>query len=306
MAGYRHPLYAESFSEIGTPIFLPKSRGWLIKRKIPGTDYFDAMGTYPLFFCEDWDYLVDDIISLSDELIAVSFVIGPLEVFPVNAFQNFFDVLYKYRPHYLLDTKLPIEEVVSSGRRRDVLKALQKVKVEKFLSPNIDLDEWCLLYQELVNKHQISDFRAFSRKSFQKQLAIPDTHFFRVAKNEEIVGGALFYLQDDTAYYHLAAQTKKGYDLHASYAAMWVAINILSNSVHWIELQGGRSLTDEVIDGLSEFKKGWASLKKKSYFCGKILNHDRYHEILNKRYIPDTNWFPVYRSGEFDQNSGVK
>ena len=172
MGGYRHPLYAESFSGIGTPFFLPKSKGWLIKREIPGTEFYDAMGTYPLFFCEDWEKLIDDINALSNELIALSLVIGPLEVFPLKEFQNFFDIFYEYRPHFLLDTQLPIEEVITTGRRRNALKALQEVKVENILSPEIDLDEWCYLYQNLIDKHQITGIRTFSRESFTQGAAL--------------------------------------------------------------------------------------------------------------------------------------
>ena len=283
MAGYRHPLYAESFSGIGTPIFLPKSRGWLIKRKIPGTECYDAMGPYPLFFCEDWKKLFIDIKALSNELIALSFVIGPLEVFPVKVFQDFFDIFYEYRLHYLLDTELPLEKVITTGRRRDALKSLQEVKVEKILSPEIDLREWCYLYQNLIVKHQITGIRAFSRESFEKQLAIPDTHYFRVMYQEQVVGGALFYLQDDAAYYHLAAQTNRGYELHSGYAAMWTAINELSSKVRWIELQGGSSTNENKLDGLSEFKFGWSNAQRKSWFCGKILNAQRYAESQGAR-----------------------
>jgi len=35
--GYLHPLYAQSFTNIGEPLFLPRCKGWLIKRQIPGT-----------------------------------------------------------------------------------------------------------------------------------------------------------------------------------------------------------------------------------------------------------------------------
>jgi len=299
MEGYCHHLYVESFSEIGTPIYLPKSKGWLIKRKIPGTEYYDAMGPYPLFFCEYWEYLLEDIDAFCKELVAVSLVIGPLEVFPLRSIREFFDVFFEYKSHYILDTAVPIEEVISTGRRRDALKALNDVEVDLKISPDINLDEWCHLYNNLIIRHQISGIRTFSRESFKIQLAIPNTHYFRVIKQGEVVGGALFYLQKDSSYYHLAAQTEKGYEMQAGYAAMWTAINVLSKKIRWIELQGGSSQNDEEMDGLSGFKKGWANLEKKSLFCGKIINYPVYSEISKIKKIPKSQWFPAYRVGEF-------
>jgi len=300
MEGYLHPLYAESFSEIGTPFYLPKSKGWLIKRKIPGTEYYDAMGPYPLLFCENWEYLIEDINALKNDLVAVSFVIGPLEKLPLEHLEDNLDFFHKYRNHFLLDTAQPVEKSISAGRRKTALKALHTVDVEFEIAPDINLDEWCCLYKNLIKTHNISGIREFSRNSFSKQIAIPSTYYFRAVKGEEVVGGALFYLQNNSAYYHLAASTEKGYELHAAYAVVWSAINVLSYKIRWIELQGGTSRNSEDSDGLSEFKRGWSNFEKKSYFCGKILNPQIYDFITNNKKIQTTQWFPAYRFGEYD------
>jgi len=299
MEGYLHPLYSKSFSDIGTPLYLPKSKGWLIKREIPGTEYYDAMGPYPLFICENWEYLIEDISSLENDLVAVSFVIGPLQLFSKNIFQEYFEVLYEYRNHYILDTTLPFEKVISPGRRKTAQRALNKVEADYQIAPNICLDDWCHLYDNIISKYKVSGIRAFSKESFRKQIAIPKTHFFYVMYQSELVGGALFFLQNDTSYYHLSALTEKGYDLQAGYAVVWSAIKVLSNKIRWIELQGGINLNNGVIDGLSKFKMGWASFEKKSYFCGKVLDSHKYSNIMKIQNIPTTNWFPAYRIGEF-------
>jgi hypothetical protein len=60
-SGYMHPNYAHSLREFGEPRELPGSGGWILERIIPGTPYRDAMGCYPLFACNDWSKLANDL-----------------------------------------------------------------------------------------------------------------------------------------------------------------------------------------------------------------------------------------------------
>src|SRR5438045_5100866 len=73
--GYAHPQYAASLGEYGAPRLLPRSRGWILERPIPGTDVRDAMGCYPLFACQDWSGLSDDLAEISRERSLVSVVL---------------------------------------------------------------------------------------------------------------------------------------------------------------------------------------------------------------------------------------
>ena len=67
-AGYRHADYAEAFAEFGTPLFLPRSGGWILRRQIPDASRDDAMSCYPLFVCDRWSALADDMNSLAGDL----------------------------------------------------------------------------------------------------------------------------------------------------------------------------------------------------------------------------------------------
>lgn len=293
MGGYLHPLYAQSFSEIGEPIFLPKSKGWLIKRHIPGTDYFDAMGPYPLFFCEDYESVLSDFENLKDQLVSISLVIGPFAKFSQQLYKVYFNIFYPYKDHYIFDTQQPLLESISKYSHRDARKALKKVSVAWEIAPNINLDEWVQLYDHLIERHNITGIRAFSRDCFSKQIRIPNTHFFKASHKGKVVAGDLFYIQGDVAYGHLLALSPKGYELGASHAIKWVAIQQLSKTVRWINFGGGT----EKQSGLDSFKKGWSNTTGKSFFCGKILRHEIYQQLaLNT----DANgWFPVYRAGDF-------
>jgi len=301
MEGYSHQLYADSFSSIGKPLFLTKSKGWLIKRQIPGTSYYDAMGPYPLFFCENWEVLFDDLDDLSDQLISVSFVLGPFSPISHEIFKQKLDVFYHYKDHYVLDTSLPFTETISKYRRRDARRAIKNgISVEIVTSPNINLNEWVDLYDNLIQRHHITGIRAFSRESFSKQISIPNTYFFKALHQGAVVGGNLYYIQDNVAYGHLLALSPKGYQLGASHAIKWVAIQHFTNKVRWINFGGSTTKNLENKDGLDMFKLGWSSTTKPSYFCGKILQPGLYHE-LNAISKPgfNLNWFPAYRQSEY-------
>jgi hypothetical protein len=84
MSGYLDQSYAESLREFGAPFALKKCSGWLLKRPIPQTSSFDAMGCYPLFACKDWSKLHDDLEELSDDLVSVCLVTDPFGEFDTD------------------------------------------------------------------------------------------------------------------------------------------------------------------------------------------------------------------------------
>ena len=297
--GYLHPLYAQSFTNIGEPLFLPRCKGWLIKRQIPGTFLYDAMGPYPLFFCEDWQSLIDDLKALADQLISVSFVIGPFSEIPIKTFMEYFDQFYVYKEHYIYDTNLSLTETISKYRIRDARRALRNLTVEHKVSPDINLVEWTNLYNHLIKRHNITGIRSFSKDCFAKQLAIPNTHYFRALLKDEIVGGNIFFIQRNVAYGHLLALTPLGYKLGASHAIKWIAIQDLSNIVRWINFGGGTSRKSEQTTGLDQFKQSWTNTKKETHFCGKIFHNEIYHHLARINGLEDRNWFPSYRYNDF-------
>ena len=297
--GYAHPLYAASLAEFGNPRYLPACGGWILERQIPGTPYRDAMGLYPLFFCENWDNLIDDFEALRNRYISLSLVIGPFSRFPVDKYRKYFEIFRPYKDHYILDLTLPLDETVSKGHRRSARRALRNLDVEMMISPEIDLDEWVNLYEDLIKRHQIKGIRAFSYRSFEKQIAIPNTVYFRVTNNGNVVGGNIFFIQGDVAYAHLSAFSEEGYKLGAPYAVKWCALQHLSKLVNWVNFGGSTSSSQENLTGLDYFKMGWSNQTGKSYFCGKILDEEKYRITVNQKRILDTNWFPAYRLGDF-------
>jgi hypothetical protein len=47
------------------------------------------------------------------------------------------------------------------------------------------------------------------------------------------------------------------------------------------------------------FKKGWASETRTNHFYGRILDPVNYARLTAKRGLPDDEYFPAYRKGEF-------
>src|SRR5438093_1510186 len=74
VTGYMHPRYARSHQEFGSPRELPRCRGWVLERPIPGFAYTDAMGCYPLFACQDWSQLHLDVEDLRNKLVSLVLV----------------------------------------------------------------------------------------------------------------------------------------------------------------------------------------------------------------------------------------
>ncbi len=56
-SGYLHRAYAEALAGYGRPRELPRSRGWILQRRIAAWAESDAMWCYPLFCCRDWSGL---------------------------------------------------------------------------------------------------------------------------------------------------------------------------------------------------------------------------------------------------------
>jgi len=300
MYGYLHQQYAQSLSEFGQPIELPCAGGWLLKRRIPNTEYYDAMGCYPFFACSDWSQLQSDLEALADDLVSVALVTDPFgEYSQTDLGQCFNDVMFVFKHHYIVDLHEPTESFISKHHRYYAHKALKKIQIEVCTDAIAHLDQWVKLYQILSARHNLKGIKAFSRDSFKKQLVIPGMVMIKAIANGEIVGMHLWYVQGDVVYSHLAASSPQGYEIGAAYAIHLTAIEYFKNHARWLHLGAGAGTDTHKIDGLSRFKKGWATDIRSVYFCGQIFQRDQYTELVDAKAIVPGSYFPLYRSGEF-------
>lgn len=301
MIGYLHPLYAQSFVEFGSPRELPLSKGWILERKIPATAYRDAMGCYPLFVCQDWMQLCADLENINNELVSLAVVTDPFGDYDESHLKVCFkDVVNPFKQHFVVDLSCSLENFVSGHHRRNARKALQELLIEKCTTPLHFLDDWVALYQTLIDRHNIKGITAFSRSSFAKQMEVPGLVVFRAVHQDKTIGMLLWYARGDVAYYHLGAYNSHGYEMQASFALFWRAIEYFKEvGLQWLNLGAGAGVDGNGTDGLSRFKHGWSTGTRTTYFCGRIFDHVKYSEIVTAKKISPTRYFPAYRQGEF-------
>ena len=298
MTGYLHPAYAASFCDWGQPLSLPRSGGWLVARTIPGTDARDAMGCYPIFACRCWEGLGEDISSLAQDFVAVSLVTDPFGDFEPQMLQRVFpDRCVPFKEHLVADLSVSRELAVASHHRRNALRALRHFRVDLCTRPLDFLDDWVCLYQSLMMRHGIVGLLRFSRAIFARQFEVPGLTLLRAELDGVIVGMAMWYEQHDVAYFHLSAFDREGYKWGgASYALLWTAWEWFAPRAHWLALGAAAgSIAQE--DGLSQFKRGWATASRTVYFCGRVFDPKRYEELTC--HGSKTDYFPAYRAGEF-------
>jgi hypothetical protein len=301
ITGYMHKRYAESLSEYGVPYKLPKSNSWILKRSIAGFSHHDGMGCYPIFCCENWELLADDLNAIDTDFVTLSVVTDPFGEYDERYLKVCFPDLCKpFKHHFVTDLSQAPGSFISDHHRRNAKKACEKVHVELCEAPTEYLEEWVALYSNLIVRHGIQGISAFSKESFEKQLEVPGLVAVRAAYERKTVGMLLWYVQRNTAYYHLGAYSDLGYKLKSSFALFsWAIDHFADTDVDWLNLGAGPGLNGGEEDGLSRFKRGWSSGTRLAYFCGRIFDQKRNDAILSAKKISETEYFPAYRLGEF-------
>jgi hypothetical protein len=297
--GYAHPSYAAAFCEFGTPRFLSECRGWILERTVGEGPQRDAMGGYPLFTCDDWSRLPRDLAEI-DDLVSLSLVTDPFAQYDSQSLAACFpDLAVPFKSHFVTDLSVPFDAATDAHHRRNVRKALKRVTVDLVLDPTSILDEWLALYAVLVDRHAIHDMRAFSRSSFAAQFSVPGLVAFRAKIGDQTVGMVLWYEIGDVAYYHLGAYTEVGYQVQASFGLFATAIDYFRGRRAWLGLGAGAGLSDAGTDGLSRFKRGWATGTRVAYLCGRIFDLGAYRRLSTACESEAAGYFPAYRHREF-------
>ena len=300
MTGYKSSEYAHTLSEFGLPRELPASGGWILQRQIGGLQLYDAIGCYPIFACQDWGQLPADINNLGDELVSLALVTDPFGNYDQDLLRECFPhVCILFKQHYVIDLNKNPEEFISNHHKRRARKAFEKVVVRVHPEPLKFVDLWFELYQTLVKRHNLRGIKAFSREAFARVLCLPGIKVFYVEADQQVIGAHLWLVEGEIAYSHLTATNPLGYKLMASFALHWFAIEYFSGLVRWLNLGSGAGLKDKDGNGLSKFKEGWSTGTKPVYFCGRILNQDKYIELSQSLHAQDVDYFPLYRRGEF-------
>lgn len=253
-----------------------------------------------MFACHDWAKLPLDVEGLSD-LVTLSLVADPFGDFSPADLHQSFDVVVPFKEHFIVDLETSVHDIGSDHHRYYARKSLRTVGVELCADPTQYLEEWVGLYQHLIDRQTLTGVRAFSSASFAIQLGIPGMVMFRATLDGQTIGLDLWYVQGDVVYGHLAAYSPLGYRTRASYAVKSHVISHFRDKVRWIDLGGAPGQTGMGQNGLTQFKKGWATGTRTAFFCGLVLDADRYAAMTGRLGQPGTDYFPAYRVGEFGQ-----
>jgi hypothetical protein len=294
--GYADPDYAASLSEYGTPRLLSGCHGSILVRDVPGHDARDAIGPYPLFSCLDPSQLASDIEELR-ELVSVLLVLDPFGQWPLPELQRcFVDRFGPFKEHHVTDLSEPAARSIGAHHRRSVARALKSVEVEVVTDTDGFVDVWQTLYAQLVRRHGITGIAAFSRESFARQFHVRGFTALRAIVSGETVGATLWYERGPVVYYHLGAYDDRGYGHGASFALFAFARDYFAErGFEWLSLGAGAGVVRESEDGLSRFKRGWATGTRTAYLGARIIDRKRYSELANGHV---GGYFPAYRQGE--------
>lgn len=299
--GYFSPDYAASLAGFGRARHLPSCDGWVVERDAGGGAK-DAMGPYPLFACSNWEGLGKDLEVLGEEgLVSLGLVADPFGTWTEQGLRRCFpDRLTRFKDHFVADLHHLRPETLSKHHRYYARKALRDISADVLTGAAASsfLDEWVDLYRTLVARHGLVGIKAFSREAFAVQLAIPGMVVLRAREDGKTVGAHLWYVTGDVAYSHLAALSDRGYALNAAYALYWCAMEHFRDKVRWLEIGAGAGTSTDAEDGLTRFKRGWATGTRPVWFCGRIFDRVRYEALAASRSLSDSSYFPAYRSGE--------
>jgi hypothetical protein len=295
ISGYCHPQYVRSLAEFGEPRELSCSGGWLLERVVPGSADRDAMGCYPIFSTNHWPGLGKDLADIGPRLVSVALVADPFGDYSPEQLSSWFDRVVAFKDHYVVDFSTALH--VSKHHAYYARRAAAAIRIEAGPPPENFAAQWTTLYESLVRRHRLKGIKAFSRAAFELQLSIPGMVVFRALENDSLVGAHLWYEQQDVAYSHLAAATERGYELNCSYAIYAAVVEYFRTKVRWVDLGGGAGVAARQ-DGLGRFKAGWSNSARTAYFCGRILNPERYDALAQEFQKQGANYFPAYRAGE--------
>jgi len=300
LTGYCHSNYALSFSQLGKPRKLPACGGWVIERNIPGTTHSDCMGCYPLFSCKDWGKIHEDLIEIRSEMVSLTLVTDPFAPFDKAYLEKIFNIVKPYKNHFVADLHQDLNSFVNKKHRQKARSALSIMQMEFCNEPLKYLNEWIVLYQNLVKRHSIIGIRAFSNESFHRQLETDGMNIALCRICDEIIAAMLFIVDGDVAYTHLSAFSDKAYNVNASFGLYWGVLNYLKElNVKFVDIGAGSGISQSETDGLIRFKTGWSNTNRMVYLCGCILDGEKYAEVCRLKSIEGNNYFPSYRVGEF-------
>lgn len=263
----------------------------ILVRPIPGTEWEDALGCYPLAVIDPNADLQGGLNYLrTSNLVSVGLVANPLVGPSPEQLEKVFSVCRRFKTHYVIDRELGAVRH-SPTHRRWMRKAARECEIE-LVRLRDHLADWLRLYDAIIMRHQIDDIQKFGTGYFGSLAQMPEVEALAATINGRIVAMALWIRSAEAVYYHLGASDRDGYRTQAMYG-IFAAANDYFCDHRLIHLGGAAGISAERHDGLARFKAGFANRELLAYFCGACLDDQRYFALARDQ--PPTAFFPAYR-----------
>lgn len=284
---------ASLYRHIGVPIEIPEWKCWLLKRVIPETDQFDCIGSYPMLIIDRDANLLGGINRLSDMgIISVVFV---TDTFTCPSHQNMitvFDYNKPFKTHFIYNTKIGSIQY-NKHHRYEIKQALKQIEI-RIISLKDYIEDWIILYQGLIQKHNIRGASALSKEALENLVNLNDITSIAAFKDNKMVSCHLWIKYQQYVYSFLAASNEEGYRHRASYAIYDAAIQYFTD-VDMINFGGCAGAIDNVQDGLAKFKAGFSNDSKMSYVFGSVIKPETYTKLCGSN-TENIHYFPAYRA----------
>jgi hypothetical protein len=320
---YHLPAFLNIEKELigGEPLFFYYENGNskalipLIRREIPGTDFFDVASPYGYA-----GILINRLFNyrLFDEVI-MEFLKSCKENKIVSAFLR----LNSFLNNYLFVESEVVKQVIhgrtvivdlskdyntlasqySSNHKRNI-KKLKKEGFEVAFNNFDRYPAWQGIYISTMRRLNASSYYYFDEKYFTQLWDALKDHLNLVTvhdKEGELAAGGLFTEYNGIIQYHLGGTADK-YRSVAPTKLMFDKVIEWGSNNHQKLLHLGGGLVGQM-DSLFRFKYGFSKSLIHSSILRCITNEDVYKSLLyekfgSKKAIPDSNYFPLYRFKE--------
>ena len=273
ITGYQSKKYANSLEEFGEIKTLPYSQAFVIKNNEKLESLYSLF--CPRFF--NSSTLCNDIAILQTDkrVKALHLYTDPLLNINLINLNEIFDEVVIDKECYIINFNEPLvfshnswDNVRNFARSGYSVEQRTLNPINRYDYANLFYD----LYKKLIKRNSITGIACFSESSFRKQLEVPGLVIFEVKDKRSGLPVAIrsFYIHDNKAYYHLAAQSHKAYGISASHAIVYEAI-MHFKQLGLDHLVLGGAIKGSSKTGLASFKAGWANETKNSLYLRKEL-----------------------------------
>lgn len=296
----RHPYatdaYALSLVSDGRTLVVPEWGCSVLVRPIEG-EQDDATGIYPLAILRRDADIEGGLSRLRDlGLVSIVLVVDDFHRPAIECLERAFDFVRPFKAHFLNKPAQATTPAYSKHHRYEIQRASRHVTVG-VMDLGRHLDDWIRLYATLMERHSLSGIHDLPLKHHASLARLEGVTAIGAWIEGELVSCHIWVHDGQRAHSHLGASSERGYACGAAYAVYDVSIRHFAEA-ELINLGGVAGHADDLESGLARFKRGFSNAMGRSYICGKILCHDRYRELVERKAArKDTAFFPAYRAG---------